>query len=200
MLMRRTLVNLGFLAPLALWTGAAAGLTFLTTPVVFRQLDRDSAARLVGAIFPGYFQAGIVCVTLSLIAAIIGVRGVPGPKRRLWAIPGVLAAALLIMLYGGLVLEPKIAAVQAQIPSFVTDTSSPARQEFRRLHGLSSILNLAGMLLVAAAWVLTAIDPRHLTGGQSAQIAAPSEPAASERPVSGGQWAVGSDQGLGARD
>ena len=62
-----------------------------------------------------------------------------------------LAGALAVMLVAGLMLEPRIAAVQAQIPSFITDTDSPARQEFRRLHSLSSILNIVVMALTAAA-------------------------------------------------
>ena len=168
--MRRLLVNLGFLVPLAVWTGASVGLTFLTTPVLFAALDRDTAGRVVGRMFPGYFRLGLVCLALALAASLVGVNGVPGRKRRLWAVPGSLGMALLLMLYGGLVLEPQVAAVQAQIPSFVTDTDSPARQEFRRLHGLSSILNLVTMLLVAAAWVLTALDPRLLMGGQGSGV------------------------------
>lgn len=164
--MRRALVNLGFLVPLALWTGAVVGLTFLTTPAIFAALDRDTASRLVGQLFPGYFRLGLACLGLALAAALAGVSAVAGPKRRLWAIPAALAGALLIMLASGLVLAPQVAAVQAQIPSFVTDTTSPARQEFRRLHGLSSTLNVAVLALVAAAWVLTALDPRLLTSGQ----------------------------------
>lgn len=168
--MRRALVNLGFLVPLALWTGAAIGLTFLTTPAIFAALDRDTASRLVGQLFPGYFRLGLACLGLALAAALAGVSAVAGPKRRLWAIPAALAGALLIMLASGLVLAPQVAAVQAQIPSFVTDTTSPARQEFRRLHSLSSILNMAVMALVAAAWVLTALDPRLLTSGQQSAV------------------------------
>jgi hypothetical protein len=168
--MRRVLVNLGYLVPLALWTGAAVGLTFLTTPVIFAELDRDTASRLVGLLFPGYFRLGLICVTLALVASLASIWALPKRTRTLWAIPAALALMLAIMAYGGLVLQPQIAAVQAQIPSFLTDATSPARQEFRRLHGLSSILNVITMALAATVWVLTALDPRLLTGRQPSAV------------------------------
>jgi hypothetical protein len=99
------------------------------------------------------------------VASLAGVWTVPDRPRRLWAIPALLGVALALMLVSGLVLEPQIAAVQARIPSFLTDTDSPARQEFRRLHSVSSISNVIMLLLVAAAWVLTAIDPRFIASG-----------------------------------
>lgn len=179
--MPRVLVNLCYLVPLALWTGAATGLTFLSTPVIFEVLDRDTASRLVSHIFPGYFQAGIIAVALSLIAALLGVRAVPGRKRVLWAIPAALGLMLALMLYSGLVLQPQVAAIQAQIPSFLTDTLSPARLEFRRLHSISSILNVVTMLLAAATWVLTALDPRLLTSGAARSSAMPLPASSQER-------------------
>ena len=181
--MPRVLVNLCYLVPLALWTGAAIGLTFLTTPVIFAALDRDTASRLVGQLFPGYFQLGIVAVALSLVAAVVGARAVPGRKRVLWAIPAALGLMLALMLYSGLVLQPQVAAVQAQIPSFVTDTTSPARLEFRRLHAISSILNVITMLLAAATWTLTALDPRLLTGAPNAAARPSPAPPPAARPA-----------------
>lgn len=161
-MLRRTVQNLLFFLPLAIWSGAAVGLTFLTTPVVFAALDRDTASRLVGQLFPGYFRLGLLCLTVALGAALA--MAWPVRPRRWWLTPALLAAALALMLVAGLVLEPRVAAVQARIPSFVTDTDSPARQEFRTLHSLSSLLNVAVMLLTAAVWVATALDPRPLLG------------------------------------
>lgn len=167
-MLQRTARNLFFLVPLAIWTGAAVGLTFLTTPAIFAALDRDAASRLVGGLFPGYFRLGLVCLGLTLAASLAGLLAAPTRPRRLWAIPALLAGALAVMLVAGLALEPRIAAVQAQIPSFITDTDSPARQEFRRLHSLSSILNIVVMALTAAVWALTAFDPRPLLVGATA--------------------------------
>jgi hypothetical protein len=163
--------NLVFLVALAVWSGAAVGLTFLTTPVIFAALDRDAASRLVGLLFPSYFRLGLVCVGLALVAASLAAWRRAGPARRRWIIPVLLALMLGLMAYAGLVLEPQIAAVQARIPSFLTDTDSPARQEFRRLHSLSSILNLVVLMLTAGCWVMTALDPRLLTGQPAARPA-----------------------------
>jgi hypothetical protein len=162
MMLRRTVQNLLFLVPLAVWTGAAVGLTFLTTPVIFAALDRDAASRLVSQLFPGYFRLGLLCLTAALVAAVA--MAWPARPRRWWLTPALLAAALALMLVAGLVLEPRVAAVQARIPSFITDTDSPARQEFRTLHSLSSMLNVVVMALTATVWVVTALDPRPLLG------------------------------------
>ena len=164
-MLRRTVQNLLFLVPLAIWTGAAVGLTFLTTPAIFAALDRDTASRLVSQLFPGYFRLGLLCLSLALVAAVAMVW--PARPRRWWLTPVLLLGALSLMLVAGLVLEPRVAAVQAQIPSFITDTDSLARREFRTLHSLSSILNVVVMLLTAAVWVATALDPRPLLGGAS---------------------------------
>lgn len=160
--MGRVAINLAFLVPLALWTGAAVGLTFLTTPAIFAILDRDTASRLVSSLFPGYFRFGLVCLGIALLAAWLAVRRTAPATGWARAVPVLLAAMIALMLYAGLILEPEIAAVQATIVSFVTETDSPARQEFRRLHGLSSILNLVIMTMTLAVWVATAWEPRFL--------------------------------------
>jgi len=184
-MLRRTLQNLALLVPLAIWSGAAVGLTFLTTPVIFATLDRDAASRLVGQLFPGYFRLGLVCLTLALAASLASLLARPARPRRWWATPALLAAALALMLYAGLVLEPQLAAVQTRIPSFITDTDSPARQEFRRLHSLSSSLNLAVLVLTAAVWVLTALDPRLLLGAAATGEPATAAPRPARRPAAG---------------
>jgi hypothetical protein len=181
-MLQRTLRNLFFLVPLALWSGAAVGLTFLTTPTIFAELDRDAASRLVGQLFPGYFRFGLICLALALAAGLASLLALADRPRRLWAVPAALAAALAVMLYAGLVLEPQVAAVQARIPSFLADADSPARQEFRRLHSLSSILNLVVLLLTATTWVMTAFDPRLLLGAAPAADRAPAPAARPAEP------------------
>ncbi|MGN6699598.1 MAG: DUF4149 domain-containing protein, partial [Thermomicrobiales bacterium] len=52
----RTLTNFALLFALTVWGGAVFFFAILTTPVIFADLDRDSAARLLGDLFPRYYQ------------------------------------------------------------------------------------------------------------------------------------------------
>jgi hypothetical protein len=38
------------------WVGGVAIFTFVLTPIIFRVNDRDTAGRIVGTLFPGYFR------------------------------------------------------------------------------------------------------------------------------------------------
>src|SRR6478672_6585892 len=95
----RGLLNFAFLFALTVWGGMTFFFTFINTPIVFADLDRDTAARLLGDLFPRYFQVQLVCVVVALAA--LGLRvALRGAPRGL-AIVGLtcLGVALLIALY-----------------------------------------------------------------------------------------------------
>jgi len=122
----------------ACWVGGAALFTFVLTPIIFTSYDRDTAGAFVGTLFPAYFQWGIGCGALALVAILLS----SAIKRKKTA-AGLIAAMLLISFVQAWVIEPRAAAVKKQIPSFVsTAKDDPHRQEFAKLHGISAGLNL----------------------------------------------------------
>jgi uncharacterized membrane protein len=127
---------------LALWVGGMGIFTFFVTPAIFGSFDRDTASRVVDALFSGYFYYMLALSALALAAFVLkGARGVSTSARRLPL--ALLAAAVVLNLYMSFGLYPKIKSVKARVTSFVTEPADSApRKEFKRLHALSAVINL----------------------------------------------------------
>jgi hypothetical protein len=126
---------------MSLWVGGTAIFTFLVTPIIFGSFPRDMAGQLVGKLFPFYFPYLLILVAATLVVFWFG----RGPDRSLASrLPlYLLAGALAVQAFVTFKLYPDIVEVKRAVTSFETDSpDAPARQEFRRLHGVSSVLNL----------------------------------------------------------
>lgn len=122
----------------SLWLGGAALFTFVLTPMLFRSESRDTAARIVGLFFPGYFRWGVACGIVALICRIIisGKGMVPAAL--------ILAVMLTLSSFQAFYLEPRAAALKREIVSFETTTKdNPLRRQFSKLHGVSAVCNLS---------------------------------------------------------
>lgn len=53
------------------WAGGYALFTFVLTPMLFKAESRDSAGRIVGILFPGYFRWGLACGAIALVCRLI---------------------------------------------------------------------------------------------------------------------------------
>lgn len=159
----RSLANFAFLFALTVWGGMVVFFTFITTPIVFDTLDRDLAAKLLGELFPRFFQVQLLCCAVALVY-MVGRLLLGAPPRGLaLAATILLATALAIGLYNTFALQPAMAAAQARVGSFVTTPSAdPARVAYGQLHGRAMILNGLAALLGGATLALAAIDPRLL--------------------------------------
>ncbi len=132
---------------IAFWVGGSALFTFVLTPILFKSESRDSAGRIVGILFPGYFRWGLACGVIALGCRLV-MRG-----GRMGLVSGILAAMVAITLFQAYYVEPKAAAIKQQIVSFdQTPKDDPVRQQFGRLHGVSAVCNLVvlagGVVLV----------------------------------------------------
>jgi uncharacterized membrane protein len=126
---------------LALWVGGMAIFTFIVTPVIFRSYPRDQAGEIVGRLFPGYFLYNLVLAALVLVLFFIVAND---QSKRAYRISLVCAVtALLINLFIVFKLHPDAVRIKQQVTSFERESpDSPARKQFRRLHGVSAVLNL----------------------------------------------------------
>lgn len=123
---------------ISLWAGGNAIFTLMLTPILFKTENRDSAARIVGNLFPGYFRWGLACGVIALVCRLAG----KGFTARLPLV--LLLAMLAVTSFQSFYLEPRIAALKLQIGSFeTTPKDHPLRREFARLHGVSAVCNLA---------------------------------------------------------
>lgn len=122
------------------WLGGAALFTFVLTPAIFAVYDRDVAGGIVGVLFPGYFRWGLACGLVALICHLLTAH-----RRRMPLL--LLTGMLALTAVQALVIEPRAVALKKEIPSFVTTPADhPLRREFRRLHGISAVANLAVIL------------------------------------------------------
>jgi uncharacterized membrane protein len=122
---------------IAFWVGGAALFTFILTPAIFHNFDRDQAGAIVGVLFPGYFRWGLACGAVALICLLVAQR----PHKAASAI--IIVAMLVVTSVQAFVIEPKAAAIKKEIPSFVTTPADhPLRQQFKKLHAISAVSNL----------------------------------------------------------
>ena len=133
----------------ACWVGGASLFTFILTPTLFKSFDRDVAGGIVGALFPGYFKWGLVCgvVALATVCMSSAVK-----HKTVAAI--IIAVMIAITAAQAFVIEPRAAALKKEIPSFeTTPPDNPLRVQFKRLHAVSAVGNLAviggGFVLIA---------------------------------------------------
>ena len=139
---------------LSLWVGGIALFTFIVTPVIFRTQGRDAAGKIVGAIFPSYFRYGMVLAGVTLLARIVAGGAFHGVRQ--WAGTALIVIALLLTGYQAFWLTPQMERVKRSVASFETiSANDPSRKEFRRLHGISMVVNLVvlleGIALLAAS-------------------------------------------------
>ena len=134
-----------------LWLGVIGFFAFVVAPAAFTALDRETAGRFVGVVFPRYYLVGAVlgsCALVALIAECLRDAGRPGD----WLGSALVLAMLALTLYAWLAVLP---AAQAAKQAMRLASSGPGEVDalsFSRLHRLSTILNgavmLAGMAFV----------------------------------------------------
>jgi uncharacterized membrane protein len=130
-----------YLLSLSLWVGGMAIFTFLVTPAVFRSYGRDQAGEIVGMLFRTYFPYLLVLSILALALFLVLADRASTDYRVSLVL---LAAAIVVNSYVAFKLHPDAVRIKQQVASFEREApDSPPRKAFRRLHALSSILNLA---------------------------------------------------------
>jgi hypothetical protein len=123
---------------ISLWLGGAALFTFVLTPLLFRYESRDTAARIVGLFFPGYFRWGVACGIVAIVCRIV-LSG----KGQLAAVV-IIAVMLTLSSIQAFYIEPRAAELKRQIVSFETTSKDhPLRRQFAKLHGVSAVCNLS---------------------------------------------------------
>jgi hypothetical protein len=155
----RTLLQYPYLLILSLWVGGMASFTFLVTPRIFSHFDRDTASRIVDALFPIYFPFNMVLSVLALVMLTVMWKAWGGHAHRVSIV--IALVAVIVNLYILFRLYPNIMEVKRQVTSFVDMPSDAApRISFRRLHAVSAVLNLAQLIISAALLFLARTFPR----------------------------------------
>ncbi len=137
----------------SLWLGAMVFFAFFVAPAAFATLEREAAGRFVAAIFPRYYQAGVVLGILAL-AGCLG-RNLPrGWQRWDWLPLGLVVLMLALTVYAWLVVLPAAHASREAMHRAETGPTSQEALRFARLHRLSGVLNGAVMLAGVAVLVM----------------------------------------------
>ncbi len=130
---------------ITVWVGSLIFFTLIATPVIFKNLPRETAGEVVGHIFPKYWVLGYVAsvVTLgSLVALSYAQRSFPAFRILL------LVIMLGVTFYSGLVVGKNARNIKAEIKTAEeTVNKEELRSKFKRVHALSAVLNLSVILL-----------------------------------------------------
>jgi hypothetical protein len=141
---------------IAVWIGGLLVLGAIAAPAIFdvvalRQVPdaRLLSGAIFGEVLRRFHLVSYGCAAVILIA--LSIRAVLGPRPRRFSTR--LALTLLMLagaLYSGMVLSSRIAQVQQEIGVGIAPSSLPAgdprRVEFGRLHGQSTLVQLAPLV------------------------------------------------------
>lgn len=148
------LVKWLYLMALIIWLGEVIFFSFVGAPSLFTTFPTPEAGKAVGAIFPTYYRIGYVCGVVLLLGALVLAGS--AMARGWWMMNALVAAVMLaVILYAGLVIQPRAAALRPQIH----ETTAPApavKEEFDRLHHLAVMLNGVVLVCGLAVSALTA--------------------------------------------
>jgi len=145
--MMQQIINFIHLLSLVCWIGGIAFFSFFTAPAVFKTLDRPTAGKLIGVIFPRYYFLGYLCSTLLLITYLLGVEAV-----STWKL-GLILVIILGTFIAGMIVQPKARNLKIKIKSSSSEADRNTHEKkFQKLHSLSVRLNatvlLAGLVLL----------------------------------------------------
>lgn len=116
--------------------GAMLFFSFVVTPVAFRALEGENISAYLRALFPLYYLVIVVLGAVAAVTLAIAERPIPGAGMAL-------VAGLAALVRQGLL--PRLDTLRAGRAA----GEEEATRQFRRLHGLSMVINLAQMLMVA---------------------------------------------------
>lgn len=145
---------------LALWVGGIAIFSFLITPAIFKGFGRDTASAIVDKLFPVYLPYNLIISLAALVCFIAVTNFQPGIYRKISL--ALIIAAIVINALVSFKLYPDIRKTKAAITSFEqTSPESSIRKEFRRLHGISAVLNLLLLIDGIALIVISSVCIRE---------------------------------------
>ena len=146
----RVLIRFLYLASLILWLGSMVYFSLFVTPKVFGTLSLDTAGRLVGALFPSYYGIGMASGLVLLLSAIY--FAIKGRGRLSWLNVSLVAIMLLLTLYAGLILHPRIRAAKVEVHRAGPETKGMVYERFGNLHreaiAINTVVLLAGIGVV----------------------------------------------------
>jgi len=145
------------LAAIAVWLGVMGFFAFVVAPAAFGVLERESAGRFVGAVFPRYYAVGLGLGLVALFG--LGFRWLGGGWRGPdWPSAALVLLMLTLTLYAGAVVLPAAHVARESLRASGADPAATA--VFARLHRLSGILNAIVMVSGIAVVVIEAVRRR----------------------------------------
>jgi len=127
----------------SLWLGVMGCFALLVAPAAFASLEREAAGRLVTAVFPRYYLAGVVLGALALVGC-VG-RGVSRARGMDWLPLGLVVLMLALTIYAWAVVLPAAHAAREALRASGGSGTVTEAVRFARLHRLSGMLNVAVM-------------------------------------------------------
>ncbi len=130
---------------LVFWFGGMLFFSFIAAPSIFKAFPRETAGDIVGAIFPKYFFIGYVC-SLGLVGTFFILW-----KAQLTSVRAPFAI-LILMVALTLISGMGVGAKAREIKAEIRQTTDVVQKEalsvsFKKIHGISMILNLTLILL-----------------------------------------------------
>lgn len=142
--------------------GVQIFLAFLVAPAAFRTVDRSVAARVMEAVFPGYYGFGLA--TIAMVLALVLALALREPSPLRWGTAVLLGLTLAGTVYAGHVVLPQAHAARLRAQAAPAGDLAPL--EFSRLHRRAVAVNIT---IFAAGTVALALHLATGGGGPAGQ-------------------------------
>jgi hypothetical protein len=135
---------------LGLWLGAILCFGAVVAPALFRSLGPGQAGTVVRSIIPVLDGFALVAGPVLLVLAFL-YEGRPRGVRLIRAL--MICAMVLLAAVSSLAISPRMSSLRAEVGDRISELpkDDPIRKEFGRLHGVSTTLMLAELVLGLAA-------------------------------------------------
>ncbi len=151
----RALARFLYLSSLILWLGSMVYFSLFVTPKVFGTVTLEVAGRLVGALFPSYYGIGMVSGAILLLSALY--LSAKGRGRMAWFNTALIALMLVLTLYAGLILHPRIRTAKTEAQEAGPGEKGRIYATFGRLHREAIAINTVVLVAGIGVVFLTAL-------------------------------------------
>jgi hypothetical protein len=153
----KKILTVALFIDLGLWFGGSAYFSLFAAEELFAHLPIDAAGAAVGVLFPPFFTLmAILSIIAGVLFILIGRLTHAGSRSYSVGLVSVVTAIIfsLANLFGFL---PRIEKIEAKMGPISTATAA-MKQQFGMMHGISLLLDMLSIVLIAVIWVSIGIN------------------------------------------
>src|SRR5258706_9048456 len=130
-----TLLKFLNLTSVCVWVGGITFFSFILTPTLFKSIPKETASKVLDAIFPKYYFLGYLCGAVALLTHLLGWFRGSGGAMVFFLRLAVLLGMVFFTYYAGLIVYPEAHRLKGEVQTAGGDQTPPqGRGGVRKTH------------------------------------------------------------------